>query len=292
MNISFTNLTWRFAGSQPGRADTACPSAWDLFNIKEGDYAILRPPPSKCDKFATTWGNSPIWLPYSSSATLNAARALAKWELQARIRPEERRTTPLFCGPSGACSALSEGVCDDMFHGLLGVVLNSKAASKDYSIHSFRSFLASSLIAAGCSDAQVQAALRWASAEALAEYKQINAEVYGGWILAGEKQKLTGLRAAGLAQVQTDDILMHHTVNAAMADCLHDATVGDMDVGSGALAEAIDGRCEPPASNRQPTRAAAYNGPLPVNAWAVPLAATTPGGRSVDHWREGIACPP
>ena len=46
---------------------------------------------------------------------------------------------------------------------------------------------------------QIQAALRWASAEALAEYKQINAEVYGGWILGAEKQKLTGLRAAGLA---------------------------------------------------------------------------------------------
>ena len=265
MNISFANLTWRFQG----RPDTASPTAWELFNIKEGDYAILRPPPSKCDLQAMRWGNSPIWLPYSSSAALNAARALAKWELQARVAPEARRTTPLFCGPAGSGSALTEGICDDVFHGLLGSVLGDKAAAKEYSIHSFRSFLASSMIAANCTDAQVQAALRWASAEALAEYKQINAEVYGGWILSAEKQKLTGLRAAGLARVQpvTDELLLHQTIHSSRAECIQDAALADRDVGSAALVEVVDGRNEPP-----PILARAHS----ASVGGLPMAYATP----------------
>ena len=265
MNISFANLTWRFQG----RPDTASPTAWELFNIKEGDYAILRPPPSKCDLQAMRWGNSPIWLPYSGSAALNAARALAKWELQARVAPEARRATPLFCGPAGSGSALTEGVCDDVFHGLLGSVLGNKAAAKEYSIHSFRSFLASSMIAANCTDAQVQAALRWASAEALAEYKQINAEVYGGWILSAEKQKLTGLRAAGLARVQpvTDELLLHQTIHGSRAECIQDAALADRDVGSAALIEVVGGRNEPP-----PILARAYS----ASVGGLPMAYATP----------------
>ena len=243
MNISFANLTWRFQG----RPDTACPSAQDLFNIREGDYAIVRPPPSKCDQQGTKWGNSPIWLPYSASASFNAARALARWELRAQVRPELRRTTPLFCGPIGVGSALTEGVCDDVFHGLLGDVLNDKAAAKEYSVHSFRSFLASSMLAAKCTDAQIQAALRWASAEALAEYKQINAEHYGEWILNSERQKLTGARAADLANdlPRTDDLDLHQAIWNSRMDCRHEAAVADRDVGSYVLAESITGRAEP-----------------------------------------------
>ena len=76
------------------------------------------------------------------------------------------------------------------------------------------------MIAAKCTDAQVQAALRWASAEALAEYKQINAEVYGGWILSAEKQKLTGLHTAGLARMPpvTDEVLIHQTIHNSRSE--------------------------------------------------------------------------
>lgn len=156
-----------------------------------------------------------------------------------------------------------------MFHGLLGSVLGNKAAAKEYSIHSFRSFLASSMIAANCTDAQVQAALRWASAEALAEYKQINAEVYGGWILSAEKQKLTGLRAAGLARVQpvTDELLLHQTIHGSRAECIQDAALADRDVGSAALIEVVGGRNEPP-----PILARAYG----ASVGGLPMAYATP----------------
>ena len=114
-------------------------------------------------------------------------------------------------------------------------------------MHSFRSFLASSMLAAKCTDAQIQAALRWASAEALAEYKQINAEHYGEWILNSERQKLTGARDADLANdlPRTDDLDLHQAIWNSRMDCRHEAAVADRDVGSYVLAESITGRAEP-----------------------------------------------
>ena len=51
---------------------------------------------------------------------------------------------------------------EEAFEGLSTYVLGAEEAKK-YSLHSFRSYLACALMAAGCSDAQIQAALRWAS---------------------------------------------------------------------------------------------------------------------------------
>ena len=62
--------------------------------LKPGDYAILLPGPSKADCFGQRWGNNPIWLPFDPHAAINAAHALAAWELCARVAPEARRTTP------------------------------------------------------------------------------------------------------------------------------------------------------------------------------------------------------
>jgi hypothetical protein len=50
------------------------------------------------------------------------------------------------------------------------------------------------MMAADCSDAQIQAALRWASNDALKCYKVANKEAYGGWLIRAEKVKLTGER--------------------------------------------------------------------------------------------------
>ena len=87
---------------------------------------------------------------------------------------------------------------DKLLFQLLTFVLGDAALAKKYSVHSFRSYLASALLAAGCTDAQIQAALRWASAEALLIYKVIQREDYGDWITRGQVQRTTGARAASL----------------------------------------------------------------------------------------------
>ena len=128
--------------------------------------------------------------------------AQAKWEMAAEVPAERRRSTPLFCGPPGTGSCLTHTQLDSIFQRLLRWVLKDEAEARMYSIHSFRCYLASALMAAGRSDAQIQIALRWASQEALQIYKVTNIEEYASWLLDAEKQVTTGLRAGALPRVR------------------------------------------------------------------------------------------
>ena len=88
---------------------------------------------------------------------------------------------------------------DTIFHSLLLTVAHANGVeAKNYSPHSFRSYLASAMMAAGCQDSEIQAALRWSSEDALNIYKVPNAGVYGGWLRRAERVKLTGARAISL----------------------------------------------------------------------------------------------
>jgi len=195
LRVSWANVTWWF---DKGTRETATPELKDLLSLQPGDYCGFIPPPSKADQFGRKWMNNTIWLPYSATAPINAARALAQYEIVARVPPNKRRSTPLFCG---AGSVLGTSLASDAFstliHRLLAFNLGVEEAHK-YSVHSFRSYLASAMVAAGCSDGEVQAALRWASEDALKVYKVSNKEQYGGWLLAAEKVKLTGVRLAAM----------------------------------------------------------------------------------------------
>ena len=87
---------------------------------------------------------------------------------------------------------------DEIFFRMMSSVLADAALAKKYSIHGFRSYLASALMAAGCSGPEIQAALRWASVEALQIYQVVQRETYGDWIMRAETVKLTGARASSL----------------------------------------------------------------------------------------------
>jgi len=194
LRLSFANVTWWFDG---GTRETATPTLKDLLSMREGDFCGLIPPPSKADQFGTRWMNNTIWLPFSATAPINAARALAQWELTARVPPEKRRETPLFCGPGGVGTSLNAEAFSTLIYRLLLYTVGKEQAAK-YSVHSFRSYLASAMVAAGCTDGEVQAALRWASEDALKIYKVPNKEQYGGWLLRAERVKLTGARLAAM----------------------------------------------------------------------------------------------
>ena len=192
--MSFASLKWLIDGKV-----VLAPTEAQLMSLVPGrDYAILMPGPSKADAFGMRWGNNPIWLPFDPTAAINAAYALMQWELCARVPADKRRETPLFCGPEGVGTPLRGAALDKLLFQLLTFVLGDAALAKKYSVHSFRSYLASALLAAGCTDAQIQAALRWASAEALLIYKVIQREDYGDWLTRGQTQRTTGARAASL----------------------------------------------------------------------------------------------
>ena len=188
-HLSWANVTWRIGG-----VHVPCPTAAQLLTLVEGDYCVLVPPPSKADQFGMRWGSNPIWLPYSSRGALNAARALARWEVRARVPLERRRATPLFCGVGGVGTPALKPHLDNIFARMIEYIVGKEEA-KMYSMHSWRSFLASSMAAAGIDDASIQAALRWASTEALAEYKKTEPKVAGDRLLRAEGMRLTARMA-------------------------------------------------------------------------------------------------
>ena len=197
-HIAFSNVTWRIGGE-----DYAAPSRALLRTLKAGDYAVIRPPPSKADQFGMRWGAYPIWLPYHPTAAINAARELACWEMHAGVAPEKRATTPLFCGPEGAGTPLKRSQLDDIFSRLLLAHLKDPDEVAKYSVHSFRSYLASAMMQAGCTDGQIQAALRWASDDALRLYRRTEADKYGGWLLGAERVNLTAAMTHHLPRAAT-----------------------------------------------------------------------------------------
>ena len=83
---------------------------------------------------------------------------------------------------------------------MLTMILGDEKLARQYTMHSWRAYLASAMLAAGCTDAQIQAALRWASADAVEIYKVANREQYGGWLLRAEKEQLTGERLIQLLE--------------------------------------------------------------------------------------------
>ena len=193
--LSFDNLKWKIKNKT-----VLSPTVAQLRTLTDDDFAILMPPPSKCDQYGRKWGNNPIWLPVDHGAAINAALALAEWEICASVPAGKRASTPLFCGPDGIGSPLRASQIDGVFHRLLKAVVGPDDDATNYSMHSWRSYLASSMLAAGASDPQIQAALRWASEDALKIYKVPNRDVYGGWLRAAERTKLNGERARTLQQ--------------------------------------------------------------------------------------------
>ena len=179
--ISWDNIKWSVGGKV---YPALTPALRNL--MTDGDYLIVRPPPSKADPFALRWGISPIYLPYIEAAPICAARAVADLEIIRQPPTGKRSKTPLFATAAGAPFRRSNVTNHfDSWMARVGGARGWEAgASKKYSCHSFRVHLACALAAAGASDMRIQSMLRWASVDALHCYKQTAVETYGAWVAA------------------------------------------------------------------------------------------------------------
>jgi hypothetical protein len=173
---SRASLRWKIGGRL-----YAAPSASLLRSLREGDFAIISPPPAKNDQFGETFGLHPIWLPYVSNDTSNAASALAALELALPVAPSARRSTPLFV--IGLClSPMTHSVIDGALLHLLLLIMSAIEAVK-YSVHSFRIGCACALLASGASYEQIQALCRWKTTQSITVYARLEPSDYGAFVL-------------------------------------------------------------------------------------------------------------
>jgi hypothetical protein len=169
-DMSRASLTWLIDGEP-----VADPSAVQLQGmVSKRDYAVLLPPPSKCDTRGIVWGNQLIYLHYDTSHELSAAVQLRQLELSIPLHGAERRKEPLFYGTGGR--PLSGSLADRIL-----VAALKHLCPRDYrrySWHSFRIQLACALLAAGATNAEIMHICRWQDEESLKTYARMEPGQY------------------------------------------------------------------------------------------------------------------
>ena len=132
--------------------------------------AVIVPSSSKADPFGLNFGPHPIYLPFDSSSPFNAAVHLADLEL--RFPCNNRAAVPLFAA-DGHRRSFSHQLADKSLHSCLTGVLPPDRVSC-YSMHSFRVGLACALLAAGASQSEIMARLRWSDPSMTTVYARPN----------------------------------------------------------------------------------------------------------------------
>ena len=195
-HLSMANCTWLIGGTIYKSITPALAG-----RLAAGDFALLRPPPSKSDQFSLHWGASTIYLPWQPpSVAICAARELAREELRRGIAEDKRREAPLFVSAAGG--PWRHEALNTVFHHLIVRVVGTARAAH-YSMHSWRVYLACALLAAGASSGTIQSMLRWRSDDALRIYARINDSKYGDWLGLAQEATVSSVRtttASALAE--------------------------------------------------------------------------------------------
>ena len=207
------NVRWRIGG-----VEVADPTLEQLRNLTDGDMCIIIPPKSKCDQFGLEWGQAPIFLRFSRSAQICAARALRDLELRLpRHGRQQREGTALFVTENG--QPLSTSSVDRLFKLCLSQAGEPGNPEARYSPHSFRRYLGCALRASGASDATIQALLRWKTAESLKLYSFLNDERYADLVDGAGSADVSTVRTNALPRAELLDAAQSfHAARNSLSD--------------------------------------------------------------------------
>ena len=185
--LSMLNVRWSVGGTV---YDELTPELYARL-CAEGGYALLRPPPSKADPFSMHWGPCTIYLRFSLTEVVNAARELAREELRRRVPLSGREAAPLFIKADGGAWRHAElaKTFDDIM-----VAVRGPARAAQVSMHSWRVYLACALLSQGASFATIQTMLRWRSEDALRIYARINNFAYADWLTSAQGASVSSVR--------------------------------------------------------------------------------------------------
>jgi hypothetical protein len=174
--FTFASLVWFIDGRELRRA----PTREELLTLKPGDGVLLKHGISKNDPFGSYFAATPSFLAYREGAGRCACRALARLELAAGLEGAARARTPLF-GPEPGVE-FTHHQLDQALKLLLtrgaGV---PEAELENYSVHSFRIFVACALLAAGAPRWLIKRMLRWRGDESLEVYARLNNSEWATW---------------------------------------------------------------------------------------------------------------
>ena len=116
----------------------------------------------------------------------------------------QRAATPLI-SPDGTQPFKGAALAALFGHMLRHVVGPTKA--KAYSFHSFRVFLACSLLASGATAPQIMALCRWQTEESLAIYARLNPDVYSNLLERSLRADISSVSTANLPTFSGEDTL-------------------------------------------------------------------------------------
>ena len=170
------------------------PSRLQLMGMREGDFAIVTPPPSKKDPHGVIWGCKPIWLDFREDRQCTA-RALRDLELAHPIDEAERASSPLFVDEARRC--VKGSFVRRLFRDSLRTFKSPKDARK-ISTHSFRITLGCKLKAAGCSDSVIMALCRWQSLKSLEVYCRLTPGEYTRFLKEARKADARSIQITSL----------------------------------------------------------------------------------------------
>ena len=179
--FTFASLTWKVGGKL---YKVLTPELWARMGL--GDGVLLAHGLAKNDPFGAFFAATPTFLPWRPLGRC-ACRSLATLEIAAALSPEARETTPLFGPEVGAYFTGAQ--VDQAFELLLAQGARvPESELSNYSVHSFRIYLACALLEAGCPKWMIKRMLRWRGDQSLEIYARVSDQQW--------TKQLTGAMAA------------------------------------------------------------------------------------------------
>jgi hypothetical protein len=168
-------LTWDLISWWIGGKLVAHPCDAQLALLREGDYVIIVPPPSKSDQFNTVWGSHPLYLGFHWSPR-NAANALCQLALAVGINSRAKTMAVFVNNDKSAVTGVRMAAA--MYAAMSRLVGPERA--RLYTWHSGRIFLCTALHACNVKPSTIQAMLRWQTEESMRAYNRMSMAAYAG----------------------------------------------------------------------------------------------------------------
>jgi hypothetical protein len=197
-HISRAHISWRIRGVK-----VTDPSGPELRSLTPDDAMFMLTPPGKCDITGAKWGGDVVTVPFRDNH-LNAAAHMRDWELANPCRGDAtRRATHLF-DVGGA--PLTGSFMDALLPSWLAATGMHPDEIFQYSWHSPRSFLATSLRALGAQPHTIQQMCRWETLHSVRIYARPSVDEYTFFFDRLDTVRISGVRADHV-QLDAADVL-------------------------------------------------------------------------------------